>query len=358
MTTSFCTCQSPSRRWKISVDANSLELDKDVEELEPLPNGLTDGRDGDGERENAPCLSEDESVQNVKKTERRARIDRVWQYYLKHNTLHGLHYVFDTKSIWRKVVWVAVLLIAGGVFFNEVKQSITLYFKYPFNTLSTVTYPNKIGLPAISICDLRDVRKTILKIPKPKRTYENNTVQNGAEPNFELSVNDVREESFSVLSDILISCSLKRGVKLDLASRCDSQNFTLFLSSEGHTCFTFNSGSNGIGLVETDNVGPGHGLHMVLNTRPLEDGKTYGGSGLKVILHQQYELPLKRVGFHVPTGYVTYVDMKKQKVIFSIPMFTIYFPIKLLCISSPRLNSCNLVLTSVMSVFFGRVNER
>jgi len=41
----------------------------------------------------------------------------------------------------------------------------------------------------------------------------------------------------------------------------------------------------------------------------------YGGSGMKVILHQQDELPLKRVGFHVPPGYVTFVDMKKQKVI-------------------------------------------
>ena len=316
MTTSFCTCQSPSRRWKISVDANSSELDKVAEELQPLPNGLTHGHDGDDEQERAPCLSEDESVQDVKKNGRRARIDRVWQYYLKHNTLHGLHYVFDTKSIWRKVVWVAVLLIAGGVFFNEVKQSITLYFKYPFNTLSTVTYPNKIGLPAISICDLRDVRKTIPTIPKPKRTHDNNTVKNFAAANLELTVNDVLEESFSVLSDILISCSLKRGIKPDLALPCGSQNFTLFLSSEGHTCFTFNSGINGIGLVETDNVGPDHGLHMVLNTRPLEESKTYGGSGLKVILHQQHELPLKHVGFHVPTGYVTYVDMKKQEVIF------------------------------------------
>ena len=53
---------------------------------------------------------------------------------------------------------------------------------------------------------------------------------------------------------------------------------------------------------------------MVLNTRPLEEGKTHGGSGMKVILHQQDELPLKRVGFHVPPGYVTFVDMKKQKV--------------------------------------------
>lgn len=69
--------------------------------------------------------------------------------------------------------------------------------------------------------------------------------------------------------------------------------------------------------METDNVGPLYGVHMVVNTEPLEKGKTYGSSGLKVILHQHEELPLKRVGFHVPPGYVTYVDMKKQKVFFS-----------------------------------------
>lgn len=74
--------------------------------------------------------------------------------------------------------------------------------------------------------------------------------------------------------------------------------------------------------METDNVGPLYGVHMVVNTEPLEKGKTYGSSGLKVILHQHEELPLKRVGFHVAPGYVTYVDMKKQKV-----FFFFYFPV-------------------------------
>ena len=314
MTTSFCTCKSPSRRRKITADASSFEHDKVLEELEPLPNGFAHRHDNGNGHESTPCLVGDDSDKTNKRTERRQRIIRVWEYYLRHNTLHGLHYVFDTKSIWRKIIWVAVLLIAGGVFFNEVKQSITQYFQYPFSTLSTVDYPKKIEIPAISICDLRDVRKTILNSSKVKWTSGSGTNFTG--PNSKPTINDVLEDSFAILDEILISCSLMRGVSSRNAFPCDSGNFTLFISSDGHSCYTLNSGRNGGTLLETDNVGPQYGVHMVLNTRPLEEGKIYGSSGVKVILHQQDELPLKRVGFHVPPGYVTYVDMKKQKVFF------------------------------------------
>lgn len=209
----------------------------------------------------------------------------------------------------------AVLLLAGGFFFNEVKQSITQYFEYPFSTLSTVEYPTEISFPAISICDLRDVRKTILNNVNANWTHDKRTGEISTGSNSEPAMKDALEQTFSILDEILISCALKRGVNPNLALPCDRKNFTLFLSSGGHTCYTFNFGVNGNAILETDNVGPLNGVHMILNTRPLEEGKTYGSSGLKVILHQQEELPLKRVGFHVPSGYVTYVDMKKQKVI-------------------------------------------
>lgn len=314
MTSKFCTCQSPSRRRKIADDASSFENDKVTEELEPLPNGFSHQHDNAEEHETAPCLSGDDSVETVE-SERKRRINRVWEYYLLHNTLHGLHYVFDTKSIWRKIVWVTVLLVAGGVFFREVKESITQYFEYPFSTLATVDYPDKIRLPAMSICDLRDIRKTILSNSSLQWERDYGTGPNSKGKNSEPTMNDVLKKAFSILDDILISCSLKRGYVPSKAIPCDSRNFTLFLSSAGHTCYTLNSGVGSRPLMETDNVGTIYGVHMVLNTHPLEEGKTFGGSGVKVILHQQDELPLKRVGFHVPPGYVTFVDMKKQKVI-------------------------------------------
>ena len=310
MTSKFCSCQSPSRRRKIADDTPSFEHDRVTEELEPLPNGFSHQHDNAEEHESAPCLSGDDSAETLK-NERQRRVNRVWEYYLRHNTLHGLHYVFDTKSLWRKIIWITILLVAGGVFFREVKQSITQYFEYPFSTLATVDYPDKMGLPAISICDLRDIRKTILN--NSNFLWKRGPDSKG--PSSEPTINDALKAAFSILDDILISCSLKRGVVSNKAVACDSRNFTLFLSSHGYTCYTLNSGADGRPLIETDNVGPLYGVHMVLNTQPLEEGKTYGGSGVKVILHQQEELPLKRVGFHVPPGYVTYVDMKKQKVI-------------------------------------------
>lgn len=313
--TSFCACQSPSRRRKITADAASIENEKVLEELQPLPNGFSHQHGDSLEHESTPCLAVDDSTEINTKTVRWQRLHRVWEYYLRHNTLHGLHYVFDTKSIWRKMMWVGILLICGGVFLNEVRQSITQYLQYPFSTLSTVDYPNKLEIPAISICDLRDIRKTILNSSKVNWTSRSEA--NSTTPNSTVTMTDVLKDSLSVLDEILISCSLKRGVTNKKALPCDKRNFSLFISSDGHSCYTLNSGRNGGRLMETDNVGPLYGVHMVVNTEPLEKGKTYGSSGLKVILHQHEELPLKRVGFHVPPGYVTYVDMKKQKVFFS-----------------------------------------
>lgn len=311
MTSSLCTCQSPLRRWRSSGDGTSPIQEEDLEELEPLPNGFTNGHSPEAnDQEKEPCLSDSEPVQTVKKTERRERIIRVWQYYFEHNTLHGLHYVFDTKSIWRKCIWVAILLSAGGFFVKEVKESINLYFQYPFSTQSTVDYPNTVGLPAISICDLRDARKNIQDNLKFKRRTHDSRSAMDSKP--DLTMNDVLKESLSVLDEILVSCAMNRGVTQSFP--CYSGNFTLFLTSDGNTCFTFNSGANDGKVLEADNVGSMNGVHLILNTRPLEEGTTYGGSGLRVILHQQGELPLKRVGFYVPPGYVTYVDMKKQKI--------------------------------------------
>lgn len=322
MTSSFCTCQSPLRRWRSSGDGTSATQEEDIEELEPLPNGFSNGHSPEAnDHEKEPCLSDSEPVQTIKKAERRERIIRVWQYYFEHNTLHGLHYVFDTKSIWRKCIWVAILLSAGGFFVKEVKESINLYFQYPFSTQSTVDYPNTVGLPAISICDLRDARKNIQDNLKFKRRTHDSRSAMDSKP--DLTMNDVLKESLSVLDEILVSCAMNRGVTQSFP--CYSGNFTLFLTSDGNTCFTFNSGANDGKVLEADNVGSMNGVHLVLNTRPLEEGTTCGGSGLRVILHQQGELPLKRVGFYVPPGYVTYVDMKKQKVMGSYYFFSSIF---------------------------------
>lgn len=312
MTSSLCTCQSPSRRWKSAADGLSSRQDEDTEELQPLPNGFSHEHDVANDQENEPCLFESEPVQTVTKTERRQRINSVWQYYLEHNTLHGLHFVFDTKSIWRKCIWVAILLIAGGLFFSEVQESIKLYFQYPFTTQATVYYPNKIGLPAISICDLRDARKTILSNSKLRLTRDSTAGDISKGLNSDLTLNDVLQESSTVLNETLISCAMRRGVTESYP--CYGGNFTLFLTSDGHTCFTFNTGVKDGAVLEADNVGSLHGVHMVLNTQPLEEGNVYGGSGIKVILHHQDELPLRRVGFHVSPGYVTYIDMKKQQI--------------------------------------------
>lgn len=297
--TNFCACNSPWVRRKDAPDAFGTN-GKLAKNESSLLNGRLDALESVGVDENASCLRGTENLVSdnalTANDQFRQNVAELKTYYIGHNTLHGLHYIFDTKSILRKLFWFGILLTGAGLFFNEVKISLTQYYKYPFRTQTTVEYPSKISLPAVSICDFRDIRPSLIS-------------RFGR--NFQMS--DIQTKGLDQLQDHLISCVLLKGVRY--FQSCDASNFTVFLSSAGQICYTLNSGQKGYPLLEVDNVGPMYGLRIIVNTQQLLPGRSnLKGKGLRVILHEHGEMPLKRVGFHASPGYVTYVDLRKRKV--------------------------------------------
>lgn len=221
----------------------------------------------------------------------RRKIREVTNYYISHCTLHGFHYVFDTKSILRKILWLSILAAAGGFFFKEVKTSLYQYYQYPFTTMSTIEYPREMPFPAITVCDFHDVRKSLLS---------SNASQ----------MSDVIKGSLKQSNDTLLYCAQKHGIGKPKVFT--QEDFDVFYSSEGQTCFTFNSGKNKP-IIYGDNVGPKFGLEFILNVQQPPDNDVRE-SGFRFILHQQNDLPLTREGFRVSPGYVTYVDLHLAKV--------------------------------------------
>lgn len=221
----------------------------------------------------------------------RRKIREVTNYYISHCTLHGFHYVFDTKSILRKVIWLSVLAAASGFFFKEVKTSLYQYYQFPFTTMSTIEYPRQLPFPAITVCDFHDVRKSL---------PSSNASQ----------MSDVIKGSLKQLKNTLLYCALRHGYGTPTVFA--PEDFEVFYSSEGQTCFTFNSGRNKP-VIHGDNVSPKFGLEFILNVQkpPNNDVRE---SGFRFILHQQNDLPLTREGFRVSPGYVTYVDLHLAKV--------------------------------------------
>ncbi|KAK3748780.1 hypothetical protein QZH41_013516 [Actinostola sp. cb2023] len=220
------------------------------------------------------------------------KIRELAYYYINHCTLHGFHYVFETKSVMRKIIWLSILAVAAGFFFKEIKTSLGQYYLYPFTTMATIEYPGLLPYPAVTICDFHDVRRSL---------HSTNSTQ----------MLDVINTSLEQLNDTLLYCTLKRGYS-EPPKHYTIEDFHVFYSSKGHTCYTFNSGKNNRPIIQGDNIGSKFGLEFILNVQDpgYSDVRE---SGFQFILHQQDEVPLAREGFRVSPGYVTYVDLRLAK---------------------------------------------
>lgn len=233
------------------------------------------------------------SSDNEKEDYGKRKIRELVCYYINHCTLHGFHYVFETKSIMRKVVWLTILAVAAGFFFKEIKTSLTQYYLYPFTTTSTIQYPGALPFPAVTICDFHDVRKSL---------HTSNKTQ----------ITDVISISLGQLNDTLIQSSQSHGFTKP-TSFFDTSDFYIFYSSKGQTCYTFNSARNKNPTLQSNKIGSKYGIEFILNVQQPSYSNVKE-SGFRFILHEQNELPLAREGFRVSPGYVTYVNLRLEKV--------------------------------------------
>lgn len=237
----------------------------------------------------------------------RQRIDEACSYYLQHSTFHGLHYMFDSKSLLRRAMWFIILCVASGVFFYEMKKSVTQFFLYPFSTLSTLEYSDDLLFPAVTICDFNNIQSIAIK---DEASYY---AANGKilDP-LNMSIEELLDKASKRFQRNIVDCRWKRG---ELSTPCSGSNFSIFVFPTGEVCHTFNSGRlKGQKIMKATNIGPKYGLSLYLNVIQGNYSKTVQQSGFRVILHQRGELPLRKEGFRVAPGYVAYVGLLKQKV--------------------------------------------
>ncbi|XP_020908493.2 acid-sensing ion channel 1-like [Exaiptasia diaphana] len=281
MSCSKCCGSDKSAKEDIQIDSDiSGEKDEIL-----LQSSTRNGRIPHDERNHSP--------NNEKEDYGKRKIRELVCYYINHCTLHGFHYVFETKSIMRKVVWLTILAVAAGFFFKEIKTSLTQYYLYPFTTTSTIQYPGALPFPAVTICDFHDVRKSLHSTNKTK-------------------IADVISISFEQLKETLIQSSQSHGFTKPTAF-FDTSDFYVFYSSKGQTCYTFNSARNKKNSLKSNKIGSKYGIEFILNVQQPSYSKVKE-SGFRFILHEHDELPLSREGFRVSPGYVTYVNLRLEKV--------------------------------------------
>jgi hypothetical protein len=94
----------------------------------------------------------DESADNDEDIENRT-IFKMWQDFLHSLTLHGFRFIFEPGPIFRRIVWLAILLCAIGMVTFQSKKSIQKYIDHPITTSVQVEFLDEIAFPAVTICN-------------------------------------------------------------------------------------------------------------------------------------------------------------------------------------------------------------
>eukprot|EP00112_Aurelia_sp_Birch-Aquarium-sp1_P001930 Seg1212.4 transcript_id=Seg1212.4/GoldUCD/mRNA.D3Y31 product="Acid-sensing ion channel 3" protein_id=Seg1212.4/GoldUCD/D3Y31 len=223
---------------------------------------------------------------------------------VSNSTLHGLHFCFDKRHFIRRICWTLLILLALGLLVQKLYESTRHFFSYPFSTTTTIKYKDNMPFPAVSICNLNDVRYSVIKGTK----LHNAIITKGDVFSLDgKEYTDTIRRANHRLKDMLSTCRIKN-------MPCTVKNFTEFNHNQGDRCFTFNSGQHGHNLITVNNTGLKQALEMTINIEHHDYFTDTVGSGMHLILHGQEETPVKMQGVILSPGFKTYIEVKKRKV--------------------------------------------
>ena len=188
---------------------------------------------------------------------------------------------------------------------QKLYESTTHFFSYPFSTTTTIKYEEEMLFPAVSLCNLNDMRMSVMngtKLHKAIVNRGNILALDGKE------YTETLRKANHRLEDMLKVCNIE-------GKPCYVKNFTQFNHNQGDRCFTFNSGHPGHKLIKVNNTGLKHSLEMVIDIEHHDYYPDTQHSGIHLILHGQDETPVKMQGIMLSTGFATYIKVTKRKVI-------------------------------------------
>ncbi|KAL9964417.1 hypothetical protein ACROYT_G028058 [Oculina patagonica] len=210
-----------------------------------------------------------------------AAITKRWDVFVGSSTLHGLGYVFTSRTLVRRILWALFLVSSMAWFSYQSSKLLRKYFSYPVTTKVTLEYESTPDFPAVTICNFNKLKRSVVmakgfdelmsQVDKLlfRLEAENDTIDlsNYTEFNF----TEFEFIAGHEINDTLTACVWS-------GQMCDYRNFTPVLTDMG-LCHTFNS-------------------------------------GLKILIHQQGTPPMvSQLGFAVSPGTSTFAAIRKQRVL-------------------------------------------
>ena len=265
------------------------------------------------------CLSEDELYSDELDADavnqwrgnlihhlRQDKVNRTVRNFISHSTCHGFSYCMDKEHIFRRMIWMLMVGSSVCFLFQKLHQSTTKYFSYPFTTKNTIKYCDKQDFPAVSICNLNDLR-----LSKLKGTLLHQVLETRKQTGGELNLSSFSDGQYHIttlqaghqIEHMLVKCEM-------LGVPCTSKNFTYFHQTQGDCCYTINGRYSKIANVDKNKRHKSLILELNIENYEYYDVET---AGLRLILHDQKETPVDMRGILLPPGFTSLIEIKKLK---------------------------------------------
>eukprot|EP00794_Sanderia_malayensis_P005606 gene5606-6296_t len=234
---------------------------------------------------------------------RAKQVEEYKNHFITKSTLHGLHHCFDKTHPVRRIMWSCLLLACLGLFVQKLYESMKHFYSHPFTTSTTIKYEDRMQFPAVSFCNLNDIRSSVMAGTRLDFILKNNGDLSLSGDEYR---NTIRRANHK-LHDMLYGCKI-------LGQKCSVDDFIEFNNDQGDRCFTFNHGMNGQRILFFNKTGPSHALELTINIEEYEYYVQNDYSGIRLIVHGQDETPVKLAGEVLTPGFISYVELKKKKI--------------------------------------------
>ncbi|EDO36132.1 predicted protein [Nematostella vectensis] len=267
-----------------------------------------------------------------------------------YTTLHGLHFLIDSGSLFRKVFWMILLLVMFTCFFIQLVESYKRLKEYGSNLSKGVESPEEVTFPAITICNQNMMRKSLVMGTDAQKYLDGQDIMK-----IKLGAAQVSNESFEVdkmvrekghlLESMLFECSFA-------GTTCTPENFTTslsftkwkvlnfgsgklmldglktrttdaaapvnksILSPQRGLCYTFNSGTNNTPVFTARAADIRMAFSAMLFSQPEEyyGPFSHRATGFKIAIHDQSETPdIDLESYDLSPGFATNIRLIREK---------------------------------------------
>ena len=157
---------------------------------------------------------------------------RVIKDFGSYTTLHGFHFIFDSGSLIRRIIWITLILLAIVFLFFQFRDNYRKYQRNQSFISKSIEHDEKLLFPAITICNQNMMKRSKI-LGTDAQTFLDqqdfvkihvlgkSLMDKEVDPS--LNVDEIVSNNSHVLSEMLHTCTFQH-------QECSAANFTSFLS--------------------------------------------------------------------------------------------------------------------------------